>query len=153
VPNFGHNSIHSSPTRKAPLKLLCLLLDTTMYIRWKTRENQQGTTAYCYLCSGERVAGKVKSSTLAYLGSIAAKPEASQRAVFWETVISLALAPDGRSCPLDASSASSSLTLNSQSNLANSNCHWSICCCRVTTCSPEAFRPSNRPRPASSSCA
>jgi hypothetical protein len=63
-----------------------------MYIRWKTRENQQGKTAYCYLCSGQRVAGKVKSSTLGYLGSIAVKPEASQRAVFWETVAAKLLA-------------------------------------------------------------
>jgi hypothetical protein len=63
-----------------------------VYIRWKTRETKQGTTVYCYLCSGERVAGKVKSSTLGYLGSIAAKPSASQRAVFWETVAAKLLA-------------------------------------------------------------
>jgi hypothetical protein len=83
---FDYNSIPLSPTQKTQLQLLCLFLNTTMYIRWKTRETKQGTTAYCYLCSGERVAGKVKSSTLGYLGSIAAKASASQRAVFWETV-------------------------------------------------------------------
>src|SRR5689334_17244672 len=89
---FRHNSVHFWETRKILVELLCLLLDTTMYIRWKTRENQQGKTTYCYLCSGRRVAGKVKSSTLGYLGSIAANPSASQRAVFWETVATKLLA-------------------------------------------------------------
>ncbi|WP_191055897.1 hypothetical protein [Planktothrix sp. FACHB-1355] len=45
---------------------------------------------YAYVCSGERIDGKVKSRTLAYLGSIApdAIERASARAEFWYQVTS-----------------------------------------------------------------
>jgi hypothetical protein len=54
--------------------------------------NQTGDNCLLLSLLRERVVGKVKSSTLAYLGSIAAKPSASRRAVFWETVTTKLLA-------------------------------------------------------------
>lgn len=59
-----------------------------MYVRWQQKGKKK--VLYAYVCSGERIDGKVKSRTLAYLGSIApdAIERASARAEFWYQVTS-----------------------------------------------------------------
>ena len=54
-----------------------------MFIRWQQRGNKK--VLYAYVCSGERIEGKVKSRTLGYLGSIAidAIERKSAREEFW----------------------------------------------------------------------
>ncbi len=57
-----------------------------MYPAWRKREGKKGTTLYCHLCSSERVEGKVKTHTLAYLGSVSEKAIKPERELFWMQV-------------------------------------------------------------------
>lgn len=54
-----------------------------MFVRWQKRGDKK--VLYAYICSGERIEGKVKSRTLGYLGSIAidAIERKSAREEFW----------------------------------------------------------------------
>lgn len=54
-----------------------------MFVRWKNRCGVRGSSQYCYLCHSERVNGKVKTQTLAYIGSISEKPTLPEREIFW----------------------------------------------------------------------
>jgi phage N-6-adenine-methyltransferase len=54
-----------------------------MFVRWKNRSGVRGSSQYCYLCHSERVNGKVKAKTVAYVGSISEKLTKPEREIFW----------------------------------------------------------------------
>lgn len=54
-----------------------------MFVRWKNRSGVRGNSQYCYLCHSERVNGKVKTQTVAYVGSISENPTKPEREIFW----------------------------------------------------------------------
>ena len=57
-----------------------------MYPAWRKREGKKGIVLYCHLCNSQRVSGKVTTSTLGYLGSIALEPSQPERELFWMRV-------------------------------------------------------------------
>jgi hypothetical protein len=71
-----------------------------MFVRWKNRSGVRGSSQYCYLCHSERVNGKAKTQTVAYVGSISENPIKPEREIFWlqvsATLDKLQLATDER---------------------------------------------------------